>query len=404
MANSALTMDLQGLNLDDLSHPQNQGAIPKVSPTLQKEPTKDEGSTNSKKRRSRRQKKKKVSEPNPVDDGPCEKEDNTGASSLEDRVPDFSFPTIVTSFIEKELEEEELLEAYNDTKDTSVPNNAPRKIDSEKRAGARRKRSGVGKRKKPKSPPLDGLDPKCSDDKENENLEMPDIKLDSDDSDRDDERPSGQKFHWKSVTKNGWIKKCILVDGLQDSGRPKPGDTVLVKSQGKLKDGTIIDDYPTQVFNVGEHEVVEGLDLVVQSMFKNELSIVSLKPEMAYGTLGRKGDVPTNSRITYLMGLLHFEKQKEISQLTWAQRRKSGQTRMRLANWWYQRKEYPIAVKCYKKALEYYNNIPTNQECTTPEEYKELLQLMEERLRVMRQVANIFKRIANMIQSGQITA
>ena len=139
-------------------------------------------------------------------------------------------------------------------------------------------------------------------------------------------------------------------------------------------------------------------------MYKNELSIISVKPEMAYGALGRKTDIPANTRITYLFGLLHFEKQKEISQLTWAQRRKSGQSRMRLANWWYQRKEYPIAVKCYKKALEYYNNIPTNQECSTPEEYKELLQLMEERLRVMRQVANIFKRIANMIQSGAISS
>ena len=77
---------------------------------------------------------------------------------------------------------------------------------------------------------------------------------------------------------------------------------------------------------------------------------------------------------------------------------------MRLANWWYQRKEYPVAVKCYKRALEYYNNIPTNQECSTAEEYKELLQLMEERLRIMRQVASIFKRIANLIQSGQISS
>ena len=84
------------------------------------------------------------------------------------------------------------------------------------------------------------------------------------------------------------------------------------------------------------------------------------------------------------------------------QRRKMGQSRMRIANWWYSRKEYPIAVKCYKKALQFYNNIPTNQECSTPEEYKELLTLMEERLRVMRQVANIFKRIANLIQSGHI--
>jgi hypothetical protein len=66
------------------------------------------------------------------------------------------------------------------------------------------------------------------------------------------------------VTKNGDIKKCILVEGLKEGGRPVQGDVVLVKSQGKLKDGTMIDDYPTLVFRVGEYEVIEGLDLVVQ--------------------------------------------------------------------------------------------------------------------------------------------
>ena len=73
------------------------------------------------------------------------------------------------------------------------------------------------------------------------------------------------------------IKKCVLVDGIMEGGRPKPGDAVLVKSQGKLKDGRIIDDEPSMVFNIGDYEVIEGLDLVVQSMYKNELSIVSIK-------------------------------------------------------------------------------------------------------------------------------
>lgn len=232
----------------------------------------------------------------------------------------------------------------------------------------------------------------------------------ADDSEDESEEP---KYLWRNVTKNGDIKKCVLVDGKVSLGRPKPGDTVLVKAQGKLKDGTIVDDYPTMVFNVGEYEVIDGLDLVVQSMHKNELSIVSLKPVMAYGEKGRGNRapcgrteehmIPANSRITYLFGLLHFEKSKDMASMTWAQRRKAGQQRLRLANWWYQRKEYPIAVKCYKKALLYYNDIPSNRECSTAEEYKELLQLMEERLRVMRQVANIFKRIANLIQSGHIS-
>jgi len=222
--------------------------------------------------------------------------------------------------------------------------------------------------------------------------------------DEDNKEEPQAVYNWRNVTRNGDIKKCVLVEGVREGGRPKSGDVVLVKSQGKLKNGTMIDDYPTLVFRVGEYEVIEGLDLVVQSMYKNELAIISIKPPLAYGELGRKPDIPPNSRITYLFGLLHFEKQKEMAEMTWAQRRKMGQSRMRIANWWYARKEYPIAVKCYKKALQFYNNIPTNQECSTAEEYKELLTLMEERLRVMRQVANIFKRIANLIQSGQIEA
>ena len=54
-------------------------------------------------------------------------------------------------------------------------------------------------------------------------------------------------------------------------------------------------------------------------MYKNELAIVSIKPNLAYGSQGRKPDIPPDSRITYLFGLLHFEKQKEISDMTWAQ-------------------------------------------------------------------------------------
>lgn len=322
------------------------------------------------------------------------------------RVPDFNFPELdklckaaipqTTLLLPGEAVEEE--EKEKRLPEASPPQSGPRPVNS-KKAGSRRKRGGKRKKQRESPEPTKGAE-----NKENKENSFKFEAAKSSDEDSADDSSSSPKFNWQNVTKNGMIKKCILVDGMSEGGRPRSGDTVLVKSQGKLREGNIVDDYPMLVFNVGEHEVIDGLDLAVQSMYKNELSIVSVKPEMAYGGLGRKGDIPANSRITYLFGLLHFEKQKEISQLTWAQRRKSGQQRMRLANWWYQRKEYSVAVKCYKRALEYYNNIPTNQECSTPEEYKELLQLMEERLRVMRQVANVFKRIANMIQSGQISS
>jgi len=283
-----------------------------------------------------------------------------------------------------------------------LPEEIKSREEKEKIEGKDNKRKRKGK-KRTKQVTIEEEEKKSSD-KENSFFDINE-KLTDDDIGEEIVTSVGDEqtvYNWRNVTRNGDIKKCILVDGVKEGGRPKQGDVVLVKSQGKLKDGTMIDDYPTLVFRVGEYEVIEGLDLVVQSMYKNELAIISIKPNLAYGDLGRKPDIPSEARITYLFGLLHFEKQKDMTEMTWAQRRKMGQSRMRIANWWYSRKEYPIAVKCYKKALQFYNNIPTNQECSTPEEYKELLTLMEERLRVMRQVANIFKRIANLIQSGQI--
>ena len=73
--------------------------------------------------------------------------------------------------------------------------------------------------------------------------------------------PDEPKYVWRNVTKNGQIKKCILVDGIMEGGRPKPGDAVLVKTQGKLKDGTIIDDEPSLVFNVGDYEVSNSYEI-----------------------------------------------------------------------------------------------------------------------------------------------
>ena len=76
------------------------------------------------------------------------------------------------------------------------------------------------------------------------------------------------------------------------------------------------------IYLVLKSSLIERFNLLMnifQSMYKNELAIVSIKPNLAYGSIGRKPDIPPDCRITYLFGLLHFEKQKQISEMTWAQ-------------------------------------------------------------------------------------
>jgi len=160
-------------------------------------------------------------------------------------------------------------------------------VMSRRQGGGRRRR---GKRKKQRTP-----------EEVKTSATVASVKKEEEEEDDDDESGPSE-YIWRNVIRSGAVKKCVLVEGVPGGGRPKSGDTVLVKSQGKLKDGTIIDDFPTLVFNVGEYEVIEGLDLAVRSMNKNELSILSVKPELAYGQLGRKNDVPSsNECVIYAM-------------------------------------------------------------------------------------------------------
>ena len=150
------------------------------------------------------------------------------------RVPDFNFPeldrlckaatpqtTLLLSGEAVEEEEEKRLPTA-EASSAQAPS-GPRPVNA-KKAGARRKRGGA-KRKKQKSPePAKGAE-----NKENS------IKFEaakSSDEESGDDSNSSPKFNWQNVTKNGMIKKCILVDGVTEGGRPRSGDTVLVKSQG----------------------------------------------------------------------------------------------------------------------------------------------------------------------------
>lgn len=115
---------------------------------------------------------------------------------------------------------------------------------SSKKTGTRSKKNRKRGKRKPGGEVVGSVvkSSASQDNKENHSTVNDDVAGDWRADDSDDEEP---KYIWRNVTKNGDIKKCILVDGKMDSGRPKPGDTVLVKVQGKLKDGTIVDDYPT---------------------------------------------------------------------------------------------------------------------------------------------------------------
>ena len=315
--------------------PRETGTVPKSLPNKLEKCSSTSSVGTAKKRRNRRQRRRRTMDDNTMpqagggDSGCSREKDDTGRKDEElvamppspsadldmlegvaagGRLPDLLLKgeeAIAQHFLEALKEEEE----EEEEEETAVAEEATATPQPTRKAGGARRRRR--KRKKQRSP--DKLS-----DKENKLVEP---KSDEDEEEDEDANCAAaaslaggetRKYIWRSVVKSGAVKKCVLVEGRTEGGRPSPGDTVLVRSQGKLKDGTIVDDHSTLVFNVGEHEVVEGLDVAVRSMHKSELAIVSVKPEAAYGDVGRKGDIPPGSRITYLFGLMHFEKQKEV--------------------------------------------------------------------------------------------
>jgi len=157
---------------------------------------------------------------------------------------------------------------------------------------------------------------------------------------------------------NGQLTKRILVKSNVDQ-RPGRGELVTISFTGKLDDGTIVDKQEKFQCHVGDFEIVQGLDMAVPLMNIGEVAEVKVSPRFAYGSLGFKNDenpeqvVPANAHLTFEIHLIDSvnEDFKDLKQ--YEIRRRYGIKKKERANFWYNRKEYAIAVQLYRRALDY---------------------------------------------------
>lgn len=92
------------------------------------------------------------------------------------------------------------------------------------------------------------------------------------------------------------------------SGRtPAKGDYVLVNYSAMLLDSTVFDQSELGnplVFQVGNHEVIKGLDHGVQLLKKGSQATLFMPPSLGYQQYGVKGSVPPNAALIYEVDLL----------------------------------------------------------------------------------------------------
>jgi len=117
------------------------------------------------------------------------------------------------------------------------------------------------------------------------------------------------------ITADGGVKKKLLVKG-EGYLKPPKGSEVHVHYVGTLLDGTKFDSSRDRgepfVFKLGEGQVIKGWDLGVATMHKGEKSILTCKPEYAYGSQAQ-GKIPANSTLQFEVELLNWVEESDVS-------------------------------------------------------------------------------------------
>ncbi|XP_043784436.1 peptidyl-prolyl cis-trans isomerase FKBP8-like isoform X1 [Apis laboriosa] len=194
---------------------------------------------------------------------------------------------------------------------------------------------------------------------------------------------------WIDILGNGQLKKKVIKNG-KNGTRPNRSDICTLKIIGKLKDNTIVEKYEDLKIQLGDVELIQGLDLAIALMDVNEIAEIEVDPRFAYGSLGKEPNIPSNATILYTVELKSSELEAEIETLNANQRKEIGNKKRERGNWWFTRNEPTLAIQCYRRALEFL--LPTESRTPYQSEAEdttdaELQALLEDRMKVYNNLA-----------------
>lgn len=88
-----------------------------------------------------------------------------------------------------------------------------------------------------------------------------------------------------------------------DDYQPQRGNICKINLVGKLEDGTIVEDLQNYNVQIGDVEVVQGVDMALPLMTAGEVAEVSVDSRFAYGAHGLTNEndntksIPPNSKV-----------------------------------------------------------------------------------------------------------
>lgn len=187
---------------------------------------------------------------------------------------------------------------------------------------------------------------------------------------------------WMDILGSGHLLKKVLRTGFPDT-RPHKSDICLVSYTGRLEDGTVVENVSNLKIHLNDNEVIQGIDFALALMDKGEEAEIKVGPRFAYGTLGRKPDIPSGATLFYTITLQDVEEDPPINTLHANDRISMGSKKKERGNWWYSREEHSIAINCYRRALEYLDDTDIPE----PQNSEDVQKLIEERLKTYNNLA-----------------
>nr|XP_022921247.1 peptidyl-prolyl cis-trans isomerase FKBP8-like [Onthophagus taurus] len=179
--------------------------------------------------------------------------------------------------------------------------------------------------------------------------EVKEITVAKDDEDEED----GDK--WEDVLGSGSILKRVIKKGENDL-KPQKYHVCKINYVCKLENGLEVEREENFLMQVDGCDVVQGLDLSIAMMNVGEICELKIQPRLAFGAKGLPPLIPPNTTVIYEVALLSIV-EEETDNLSVADRKERGNNKRKRGNWWYGRGENMLAIQCYRRALDYLDEL-----------------------------------------------
>lgn len=97
----------------------------------------------------------------------------------------------------------------------------------------------------------------------------------------------------------------VKIEDIKEGSGPsaESGDTVVVKYEGKLDDGSVFDSASRFEFILGAGDVIKGWDQGISSMKKGGKRKLKVPSKLGYGKRGSAPDIPPNADLHFIVTL-----------------------------------------------------------------------------------------------------